>query len=97
MALALWDTARWIPEKTLLGHQSVIADFAFSADGKRLASAGRDNQCRLWDVEFGREVARFPGMAVDLAPDGSAIAVGGEYTLNGRFPKESSVTIYRAP
>jgi hypothetical protein len=40
----------------LRGHKGWICCLAFSADGKRLASAGRDQTIRLWEVATGREV-----------------------------------------
>ena len=37
----------------LEGHDRVVSSVAFSPDGTRLVTAGRDNDARLWDVETG--------------------------------------------
>ena len=82
----------------MLGHTLWVFHLAFSPDGKRLASSGVDNQCRLWDVESGQEVARFDGFAVDFSPDGNTLAVGGaaDFKNENTFPGESTVTLHRA-
>lgn len=73
-------------------HRSVVNAIAWSADGRRLATAtgsltdrmlGRppqDDAAHVWDVASGRRVARLPHdhvvEAVALAPDGKLVASG---------------------
>jgi WD40 repeat protein len=38
----------------LQGHTAVVAGMAYSADGKRLATASADKTVRLWDTQTGR-------------------------------------------
>src|SRR5437763_781744 len=65
-----------------LRHGSDVEALAFGADGKVLASAGRDSTIRIWDVATGKERSRidlkgmklYAGVTVALAPDGKTIA-----------------------
>jgi WD40 repeat protein len=59
-----------------------VFEFAFSADGKVLLSAGADNFARLWDLATGQSLgpplAHANGAyAVALSPDGTTAATGG--------------------
>jgi WD40 repeat protein/tRNA A-37 threonylcarbamoyl transferase component Bud32 len=88
----LWDLSSPVPQPRarLQGHRlqgwaDVVHAFAFSADGRLLASAGRDSRLIVWDVATGakRHEWRMPGevSAVAFAPDGRHLAVGwGEGT-----------------
>jgi len=53
------------PESNLSNEFSTVLGIAFSPDGKRMASGGFANDrgnyfARLWDVETGKELRRFP-------------------------------------
>jgi WD40 repeat protein/serine/threonine protein kinase len=51
-----WQRVRHGELCVLEGHRASVTCVAFSADGKRLASGGRDQTVKIWDVVTGREV-----------------------------------------
>jgi tRNA A-37 threonylcarbamoyl transferase component Bud32 len=65
---------------TLTGHTKPVEQLAYSADGKRLATAAGP-EIKVWDVASGRElrtISLSPDKcsALALSPDGSFVAVG---------------------
>ncbi len=79
--LALFDAHTLVQRVALVGHPREVFAAAFSPDGSRLASGGRDGRLWLWDVATGDRVGTFDGhgdyiWSVAFHPDGSRIATG---------------------
>ncbi len=77
------------PCLVLPGHSGDVLALAFSPDGRRALSAGRDGVIKLWDVVNGVELKTFSGhtqevLTIAFSPDGRQAlsgARGGELRL----------------
>lgn len=79
--------------KSLNGHKGVVAQVAWSPDGRTLASVSdTDGTLRVWDVETGGERHQskcFLGYALAIHPDGKLVA-----TSSPHEPVGHAMTIY---
>ena len=69
--------------RVLHGHKGMIWDVALSADGRQMASSGRDGRIRIWPVDVPREkLTHVPYLVLSLtwSPDGSWILIDGGST-----------------
>jgi WD40 repeat protein/transcriptional regulator with XRE-family HTH domain len=86
--ILVWDTETGEELVRLAGHTDQIQSVAFSRDGTRLASGGRDNSVIIWDLSTGKALftlAHDPTpqgiMSVAYNPDGTQL-VSGDYSGN---------------
>ena len=75
----IWDLDSLELHSTLKGHVKGVLSVSFSADGKTLASGGRDSTICLWDVDSGSYKMtltdhRFLIDSVAFSPDGRTLA-----------------------
>ena len=77
------------PRRTTLPGRFTSGAVGFSPDGRTLATAGTDEDIRLWEVSTGKERHRFHGHrghpffcvhSVAFSPDGRRLASGGRDT-----------------
>jgi eukaryotic-like serine/threonine-protein kinase len=80
--LRIWDvaTGRLVVE---VAHEAPLTDFAFSPDGRRIATASKDGTARVWDVEAGDPVTpplvhKQPVNKVSFSPDGRQLVTAGD-------------------
>lgn len=62
-----WDRMAHRELAVLSGHAGGTTCLAFSPDGRRIASGGRDRTIRIWDVANSSEVAQLSGHTHDIA------------------------------
>jgi WD40 repeat protein len=81
------------PEAVLqVGHRRAVHALAFSPDGRWLATGGKDNTIKIWEVSSGHLLRTLyghgsPVNALSVSPDGKLLASGSGKTYDVRFAK----------
>jgi WD40 repeat protein/serine/threonine protein kinase len=83
----MWDAANGRLLGAFVGHRGTVTGWAFSPDGKRIASSSGDRTVKVWDAQTYRQLLSLEGhtfhvMCVAWSPDGRHIASGGGYQDN---------------
>ncbi|HWB10910.1 MAG TPA: hypothetical protein VG826_16900 [Pirellulales bacterium] len=69
--------AEALTKVSTLYHGAPVKSVAFSSDGSALATAGGDNQVRIWERTSGQPKQTVSGALVALSPDGKSVATAG--------------------
>ena len=77
----LWNTDTWKEKVTFSGHNDEVWSVAFSSDGKRLVSSGKDGYVCVWPASGRPQDAGSPGL-----PGGTS---GPEVAAPGKSVDES--------
>jgi WD40 repeat protein len=90
--ISLWDLASGQRRGVLVGHSAVAWSLAFTPDGKRLASAGRDMTVKIWDIASNQEVLSLRGFASEV----SYVAFSGDGRRLVTCDQSGSVRVWDA-
>jgi WD40 repeat protein/DNA-binding SARP family transcriptional activator len=78
---SLWDLETGMQLREFIGHTARIANAAFSADGRLVATSSNDETARIWDVATGTLLQTLAGhteivFQSAFSPDGSLLLTG---------------------
>ncbi len=79
---SVWNAATGEKRCELRGHEKMVSDLAFSADGTRVVTTCANGIARVWDSADGREISALRGHNIGLvrarfSPDGARVLTYG--------------------
>ena len=81
------------------GNSSLLSSIAFSPNGEKIVSGGKDDTITIWDLETGKEIKKMlnpaPTNAVAFSPQGDKIVSGGSDNLLRVWDVETGQEIKR--
>lgn len=78
--VCLWAVGSGQVQREISAHQGMVDAVRFSADGKRLLTAGGDNLLRLWDVASGAAIRTCQGHTMRVRA--AVLFHGGRFALS---------------
>jgi WD40 repeat protein/serine/threonine protein kinase len=90
-------------EPLILQDSTEVYGVAFSPDGERIASAGKDRKIKIWDSRTGKLLLEIPGAhdkaacSVVFHPDGRHLAAAGADRLVKVWDLETRQEVFRGP
>jgi WD40 repeat protein/serine/threonine protein kinase len=90
-------------EPMVLHDSTEVYGVAFSPDGGRIASAGKDRTIKIWESQTGKPLLEIPGAhdkaacSVVFHPDGRHLASAGADRLVKVWDLETRQTVFRGP
>jgi WD40 repeat protein/serine/threonine protein kinase len=87
--IRIWNTESHKEVAVLEGHTAGVKDFAFSPDGRWLASVG-DLETRIWDVATGKQVRTLKGHT----EEGLAVAFNADGTILATSANDDTVRLW---
>src|SRR5262249_38402553 len=107
----IWEGIKAKDPRLLEGQEDGTNGFAFSSDGKTLASASPSGTARLWDVATGRGIHTLQGFreagqaradgnyegvfSLAFSPDGNTLALGGSGSTIGLWSRATGKELLR--
>jgi len=82
--IEIWNLADGKVEAALQGHQQALDALAFSSDGRRLVSAGRDKTVKVWDLQKQAAMHSLTGHLGEISDVSYRAADGVIASISGR-------------